>query len=255
MRQIHTYVVEEAKFCRMDQRRPIADPDFILELYEAVRKDGNEKFFCFLSSHEKVFSLGGDLKFFSKCFKREDTYSLEQYGGNCIAIMNRIFRKKALTIAYVTGQAFGGGFEVLTAFDYIVANRNATFSLPEIKYNMFPGMGVYTFLSRKIGMNVAHKIITSGEVYTAQEMYDLGVVDKILNDLDDNLFPDLKKDRGLYYSMLTKKNIRKEEEVWDELLEGIHLWVECVMGMSPKDIEKIDRVVALQDRLFTGVTA
>jgi DSF synthase len=53
-----------------------------------------------------------------------------------------------LTVGLVQGAALGGGFEALLSFDYVVAERDATFGLPEILFGLFPGMGAHSLLSR-----------------------------------------------------------------------------------------------------------
>src|SRR3546814_14577116 len=84
-----------------------------------------------------------------------------------------------LTIGLVQGAALGGGFEALLSFDYIVAERTATFGMPEIMFGLFPGMGAHALLSRKIGSAMADRLIVSNETYSAEEMYELGIVHQI----------------------------------------------------------------------------
>ncbi len=59
------------------------------------------------------------------------------------------------------GAALGGGFEALLSFDYIVAEQDATFGLPEILFGLFPGMGAHALLSRKLGSAQADRLIVS----------------------------------------------------------------------------------------------
>ena len=245
VKMIHTRHENNSKYCIMDQRRPVADPWFIGDLYQAVSAKEQEQFFVFSSDHPKYFSLGGDLKFFAKCVRERNQEALYGYGMDCIRIMYSIFNKKAITVAFVKGSAFGGGFEVLTSFDYVVAHPDALFALPEIKLNMFPGMGIYTFLSRKIGTQLAHKIITSGLTFTPQELLSLNIIDQIAEEV-----PSFSN--GQQYALLAKKNTHKAVvgNVWKELSTGISLWIECVMNFSEDDLNKIDRIVALQDKTF-----
>src|SRR3546814_12298500 len=84
-----------------------------------------------------------------------------------------------LTIGLVQGAAPGGGFEALLSFDYIVAERSATFGMPEIMFGLFPGMGAHALLSRKIGSAMADRLIVSNETYSAEAMYELGIVHQL----------------------------------------------------------------------------
>ena len=64
----------------------------------------------------------------------------------------------------------GGGFEHALTNDVIIAERGSRMGLPEVLFNMFPGMGAYSFLDRKIGQKLAEEVISSGKVYSAEEM-------------------------------------------------------------------------------------
>ena len=55
-----------------------------------------------------------------------------------------------LTVALIQGDAVGGGFEAMLTDDIVIAEQGAKFGLPEILFNLFPGMGGYSFLRRKV---------------------------------------------------------------------------------------------------------
>jgi len=234
----------------MNQVRPVADPKFIRELVSATTISRGETF-VFSSDHSEYFNLGGDLKFFVECIRKENFAALKRYALNCVRVMHNIARKPEFTIAMVNGRAAGGGFEVLSAFDYIIATVDSKFSLPEIKMNMFPGMGIYSLLSRRVGMQITHELITSGKTYSAEELKCLGVIDKVIEKFSYNEILNIRNaDR---YAALARKNVMRHDRIqtlWLELQEGVMLWVDCVFKMNETDLSKIDRIVAMQDRLF-----
>ena len=80
-------------------------------------------------------------------------------------------------ITLVQGDALGGGFECALASDVIVAEESAQMGLPEILFNLFPGMGAYSLLSRKLDPVRAERMILSGRLYSAAELHDIGLVD------------------------------------------------------------------------------
>ncbi len=124
-----------------------------------------------------IFNLGGDLGHFAEKIRARDLSALRRYGHLCVeAIFGNAeaFRAPVGTIALVQGDALGGGFECALAFDVIVAERSAKFGLPEILFNLFPGMGAYSFLARRIGTVQAERLITSGRLYTAEELHGAG---------------------------------------------------------------------------------
>src|SRR3546814_11845575 len=55
------------------------------------------------------------------------------------------------------GEALGGGFEALLCFDVVIAERSARFGHPEMLFGLFPGMGAYSILARKLGHRIDRK--------------------------------------------------------------------------------------------------
>src|SRR6266404_6763732 len=52
---------------------------------------------------------------------------------------------------------------------------------PEIMFNLFPGMGAYSFLERKVGKRPTENLITSGKIYSADDMLAMGEVDVVVD--------------------------------------------------------------------------
>lgn len=101
-----------------------------------------------------VFSLGGDLSLFVDRIRKKDRDALLQYGRSCVQILYRNMMGLNLplvTIGLVQGDALGGGFESLLSFNVVVAERGTKFGLPETLFGLFPGMGAYSFLARRVG--------------------------------------------------------------------------------------------------------
>ena len=118
----------------------------------------------------------------SKPIIKKDRNQLQRYGHACVDNMYRRivgYNAQVVTYSLVQGKAFGGGFECALASETIIAEESATFSFPEVLFNMFPGMGALTLLGRRIGLSKAEDVIMSGKVFTAREMRKLGVVDEI----------------------------------------------------------------------------
>jgi DSF synthase len=129
-----------------------------------------------------VFCLGGDLELFHGLIRAGNRDGLVAYGNRCVEILHRNMHALGLpmvTVGLVQGQALGGGFEALLSFDHIVAERGATFGLPEILFGLFPGMGAHSLLSRKLGTAMADRLILSNETYSAEDMYEMGIVQQL----------------------------------------------------------------------------
>src|SRR4030066_1413490 len=82
-------------------------------------------------------------------------------------------------IAAVNGFALGGGTELALACDFIYASENANFGLPEVTLGIFPGFGGTQRLPRLIGKGKAKELILTGKMITAQEAYEIGIVNRV----------------------------------------------------------------------------
>lgn len=214
------------------------------------------KFLVLGSRAPGVFCFGGDLKLFHELIRDRDRAGLERYGHRCCAILHRNMQTldiPMLTIGLVEGSALGGGFEALLSFDYIVAERDATFGLPEIMFGLFPGMGAHAFLSRKLGSAMADRLIVSNETYTAEQMYDLGLVHHLAEKGEGlTVCRDfIKKSERRHAGMV---NARKAMKVsWDLELEELNriteLWADAALQLSERDLKVMTRLASAQQRL------
>jgi Enoyl-CoA hydratase/isomerase len=104
--------------------------------------------FSVIASHRSgVFNLGGDLMLFLNLIREKDREGLLNYAMYCIdSLYTRIIGHDAstVTISLVQGDALGGGFELALASDLIIAEAGTRLGLPEILFNLFPGMGAYS---------------------------------------------------------------------------------------------------------------
>src|SRR5690606_24985172 len=81
------------------------------------------------------------------------------------------------TVAAINGLALGGGLELALACHLRIASTNAKLGLPEVRLGVIPGNGGTARLSRLIGRSRALKAILLSERYSAEEAYELGIVD------------------------------------------------------------------------------
>jgi len=203
-----------------------------------------------------VFNLGGDLAMFIQSILRKDRRTLAHYGTLCVDNMYRRltgFDADIVTYSLVQGKAFGGGFECALASEVMVAEKSATMSFPEVLFNMFPGMGALSLLARRIGMRKAEDIIMSGQVFTAKQMYDIGVVDELVEDgqglaAAQALIKARQKRRNSYRAMSLAK--REFQPVSHAEMKGIvDVWVDAALRLENRDLRMMGRLVRAQDKL------
>ena len=214
------------------------------------------KYLILGSRAPNVFCFGGDLELFQQLIANRDRTGLQNYGYRCCKILHRNMNSLALpilTIGLVEGAALGGGFEALLSFDYIVAERSATFGLPEIMFGLFPGMGAHAFLSRKLGSAQAERLIQSNETYSAQQMYDLGLVHHLAEDGEGlhRCREFINKTKRRHAGLV---NARKAMKVsWDlqlgELNRITELWADAALQVSDRDLKMMCRLAAAQQKL------
>ncbi len=82
-------------------------------------------------------------------------------------------------IAAVNGYAFGGGFEIAIACDFVIASEQAKFGVPEIQLGLLPGFAIVR-LNDLVGRQMAKYLSMLGESLSAQEARELGLVLKVV---------------------------------------------------------------------------
>jgi len=97
------------------------------------------------------------------------------------AVFHRLAAADCLTIAAVRGHCLGGGMELATFCDFVLATESAQFGQPEIKLGCFPPVAMVT-LPRLIGMQAAAHLILTGHQISAAEAHRLGFVTRVVAD-------------------------------------------------------------------------
>lgn len=215
----------------------------------------------FASRVPGVFNLGGDLALFIQAILRKDRETLTYYASLCVENVYRrvtTFGAPITTIALVQGKALGGGFECALASDLIIAERSATFALPEVLFNLFPGMGALSLLARRVGLKKAEDIICSGQVFSAKEMRELGIVDEIVEDglgLEStrSLITQRQRRSNTYRSLQLAK--RHYSPISLEELMGISaVWVDSALALESRDMRMMARLIRAQEKLVNQST-
>lgn len=202
-----------------------------------------------------VFNLGGDLALFRHLIEHRDRDGLFRYARRCIDVLYRNFRSLELpltVISLVQGSALGGGFEAALSSSVIVAERSAEMGFPEILFNLFPGMGAWSLLSRKVGSGIAGRLITSGRRYKAEELHELGVVDVLAGDGEGALavsrFIRHHRRHGNGFRAIERVRRYCEAIGYQELMHIVEEWVDAALMLAPRDLRMMDRLVGMQNR-------
>ncbi len=205
----------------------------------------------------QIWNLGGDLELFSSLIRNRDRAALRRYAHTCceIGFTNATglgFDLPVISVALVQGDALGGGFEAALSSNLIVAERGAKFGLPEILFNLFPGMGAYSFLARRIAPGIAERLIMSGEIYTAEQLHAFGVVDVLAADGQgvQAFYDFIGRRERRYTAQRAMYRARRlvNPVTFEEMTRIADLWVEAAFKLEEADLKRMERLVTAQER-------
>ncbi len=204
-----------------------------------------------------VFNLGGQLSLFRELIRAKNRAALLHYGVECIKVqfsrLNR-FNLPLTTIALVQGDALGGGFEGVLACDVIIAEKGCLMGFPEILFNLFPGMGAYNLLCRKVGIATTEKLLLSGTMYSSEELYALGVVDVLADPgygvHQVHAYVKSMERRANGFRAVQQVRQRCQSIGYEELLAVVEIWVDAALRLSERDLKVMDRFVRSQEKTF-----
>ena len=168
----------EGRIARIMLERPplnVMNIAMMREINAVIEELGPEMdFLVFQGAGEKGFSAGAEVSDHTP-ERVEDM--LHAFHG----IFRDIWSSRFITIAAVHGYCLGGGCELATFCDFVIATESAKFGQPEIKLGCFPPMAMVTF-PKLIGMRAAVDLILSGRTISAREAQRLGLVSRVVAD-------------------------------------------------------------------------
>lgn len=207
------------------------------------------------SAMPDIFNFGGDLNRFVELIRAGDRDGLMEYALACIHATHSFscgFGAPVTSIALVQGRAQGGGFEAALAANVLIAERGTQMGFPEVLFNLFPGMGAYSFLSRKIAPSIAERLILSGTLYEAEDLYEMGVVDVLAESgQGQETLHAYMRDADKHHHVHGLMNRIRETHTrvpFEELRDITELWVDSALRLDERNIRTMERLVRAQDR-------
>ncbi|HPF71185.1 MAG TPA: crotonase/enoyl-CoA hydratase family protein [Candidatus Krumholzibacteria bacterium] len=209
-----------------------------------------------------VFNLGGDLNLFAELIRRQDRRALFRYAKACIDVLypNAVnFDQPLTTITLVQGDALGGGFEAAVSSNVVIAERSAKFGLPEVLFNLVPGMGAYSFLIRRTTPDTAERIIMTGELLSAHDMRELKLVDRVVEDGTGEaaVLAFMREHSRRSNAHAAMGRIRRciNPVTYEELIGITRIWVDAALQLTERDLTLIERLVQAQNRRLERAAA
>lgn len=240
--------------------RPCFNPELLKELDAAQQLLKNETInpshLIVTSAIKGVFSFGGDLNLFIKHIRAKNRQALHAYMKLCIdVLMSTSYLYNLEKVAVVQGAAFGGGFEAALSCSTIIAEKSAQFGFPERLFNLFPGMGAYSYLIRRVSPNVARRIVScERKKYSAEELYDLGVVDILVDDgMGKDAAAEYVRHQQQYangYNAIRGVTDYYHKVHHTELHDIGERWVKAALELSERDMRFMEIVEKGQNKYF-----
>lgn len=206
-----------------------------------------------IGSDAYVFNLGGDLDLFAGLIRQRDREGLLRYATECvdsIHLLHTRLHPDAHTVALVQGDALGGGFELALACQTIVAERGAQMGFPEVLFGLFPGMGAYSLLSRRIGPKRAEEMMLDGVMYSSEKLHEMGIVDvlaepgegvRAVNEV-------IRHNRRIASARLALHRVRDAIDPVShaELMDITRIWVDTALQLGDRQLRIMERLVRAQ---------
>ncbi len=136
----------------------------------------------------KAFVAGADISEFLELNAAEGE-ELARRGQKIV--FDKIENSPKPIVAAVNGFALGGGCELALACHFIYAGENAKFGQPEVNLGLIPGYGGTQRLTQLIGRNRSMELIMTGNMITAKEAMEYGMVNKVTS--AEDLLPKVKE--------------------------------------------------------------
>lgn len=203
------------------------------------------------------FTLGGDLDFYLDCLAKNDRAGLEEYARISVegALLNASgLDGRVITLANIHAKAVGGGIDAPRSCHIMIAEEQASFVYPEVKFNHFP-IAAVPVLSRRMGRAETLNMLMSGDEYSAQEMRQRGGVEAVvpqgmgedwIRDYAFKTLPMHSARTALFNAMLHGSG-----NLADELAYSAKLWVDCMMRLSDAEIHKLKRIAQTQEKMLS----
>ncbi len=205
-----------------------------------------------LASSASAFNLGGDLALFCRAIRDRNRAILEDYALQCVRGLHAFhtgFGIGVHTIALVQGDALGGGFEAALGCHTIVAESGVGMGFPEVLFDLYPGMGAYSFMCQRISPYQAEKLMLNGNIYSSDELYNIGLIDVLVPRGQGIAAVEeiIRNHRRIPHARRAMHKVRQQVTL-EELIRITEIWVDTAMQLGEKSLRIMERLVRAQVR-------
>jgi DSF synthase len=127
---------------------------------------------------------------------------------------------------------------------------------PEVLFDLFPGMGAYTFLTRRVSPAQAERMMLDARVYPVEELLKMGVVDYVVPKGEGQQYARelIRKHKRMGNALRSMNAIRQacKPVSLDELLAVTTEWVDAAMRLNDRALRTMERLIRAQQRRAEG---
>ncbi len=166
---------------RPEVRNALND-DLIAGLYQVFTTVSPDIRAIVIGGEGAAFCAGGDLEW----MKKAATYTEEQNIRDAMMVSKlwaAVQNCHAFTIANVHGAAMGGGSGLVACCDVAIATEDSKFAFSEVKLGLIPAT-IGPFVVDKIGKGHARALFATGEIFSAQRAFEIGLVHEVVASKD-----------------------------------------------------------------------
>jgi methylglutaconyl-CoA hydratase len=162
------------------EKRNALSYEVVAELKEAFTKaeEDDQAKVIVLKANGEAFCAGADLEYLQQLQKFSYEENLND-SNHLKELFLKIYTNSKIVIAQVQGHALAGGCGLTTVCDFVFAVPDAKFGYTEVKIGFIPAI-VMVFLLRKIGEGKAKELLLSGELYSAESVRQLGLINRVV---------------------------------------------------------------------------
>lgn len=167
--------------------------DVIDELSRTIDRidvDNAVKVVIITGAGERAFCAGADIAYMVNI----NPIEAEKYASSAQMVLNKIEKLGKPVIAAVNGFALGGGCELAMVCDIRIASSNAKMGQPEVTIGIPPGWGGTQRLMRLVGPSRAKELVFTGKMISAEQAFQIGLINKMVSLTADELPPELPQD-------------------------------------------------------------
>jgi enoyl-CoA hydratase/carnithine racemase len=161
-----------------DTRNALSD-ELLAELLaalETARDDDDVRCVVLTSTHEKVFSSGGNLGGFAAEVPLVHKHFATERFPRLFAALGELGKP---SICAANGHVLAGALGVALACDLVIAKQGARFGTPEINVGLFPFM-IMALIYRNVPRKKVNEMLLLGEQMSAEEAERIGIVNRVV---------------------------------------------------------------------------